>query len=59
MWGDGCKGVDVATCGEWYLLWGPVIMVDYENGDGICVFFDYHSGPVDGFYSCFVVRGVG
>jgi hypothetical protein len=41
MWGNGCKGVYVATCGEWDLLWGPVIMVNYENGGGVCVFFGF------------------
>jgi hypothetical protein len=41
------------------LLWGPVIMVNYENGGGVCVFFGCHSGPVDGFYGCLVIRGVG
>jgi hypothetical protein len=57
--GGGCEGVYVPTCGECDLLWGPVIMVNYENGGGVCVFFGCHSGPVDGFYGCLVIRGVG
>ena len=58
-----CGGMVASVCMspfvvEWDLLWGPVIVVDYEDGDCVCVFFGCHSGPMDGFYGCFVVCGV-
>lgn len=47
VWGDGWEGVYVAILGECDLLWGLVIVVNYEDGG-------YHSGPMDGFHG----RGV-
>ena len=55
---DGCKGVYVTICGKWDLLWGPVIMVKHEDGGSVCVFFGYHYGPMDGFHSRVVIRGI-
>ena len=33
-------------------------MVNYEDGDSVCVFFGCHSGPVDGFHCLVVIRGL-
>ena len=58
MWGDGHKGVYVAIIVECDLLWGPVIVVDYEDGGCVGVFLSCHSGLVDGFHGCVVIRRV-
>ena len=58
MWGDGCEGVYVTMCGKLDLLWGSVIMVNYEDGGSVCVFFGCHSGPMDGFHCRIVIHGV-
>ena len=43
--------------GKLDLLWGPMIMVNYENGGSVRVFFGYHSSPVDGFHCRVVICG--
>ena len=58
MWRDGGEGVYVAIRVEWDLLWGPVIVVNYEDGGVVCVFFGNHSRPLDGFHSRVVICGV-
>ena len=59
-----CGGMVAIICislffGEWDLLRGPVVVIDYEDGDCVWVFFSCHSSPMYGFYCCFVVRRVG
>ena len=44
----------IVTCGKTDLLWGPVIMNNYEEGGSVCVFLGCHYGLVDGFH-CRVV----
>jgi hypothetical protein len=58
MWGDGSNCMYVSMCIKWDLLWGPVIVVNYEDGGSVCIFFGCHSCPVDGFHGSVVIRGV-
>ena len=41
------------------LLWGPVIMINYKDGSGVCVFFGCHSSPTNSFHDRAVICRVG
>ena len=55
---DGCCYVCACISGDWGLLCCPIIMVEYEDGGCVCVFFGCHLCPMNGFQCRIVVCGV-